>query len=108
MMQILVITTFTGRSQQVELGFLVHRQTCPSIRIYLDMLFDCQPGESYHNIVVTYCVVSWCSCILLLNLGGGNRCSLINGVVVTPASRKLRTYIATDAYVCMTVKAGDI
>jgi len=43
--QVILIGTFAGRSQQVELGFLIQRQTCASMHTHLDMLYDCQPGK---------------------------------------------------------------
>jgi len=45
LLQVLVIATFPVGSQQVELGFLIRRQTCPSVRTHLDTLYDCQPGK---------------------------------------------------------------
>jgi len=43
--QVIMIGTFAGGSEQVELGLLIQRQTCVGIHAHLDMLYDCQPGR---------------------------------------------------------------
>lgn len=51
--QVLAIAMLTCESEEVELGFLIDRQSCDSVRSHLDALFDCQPGK------LAYLHISW-------------------------------------------------